>query len=156
MWHCLNHNLTNMNKIRIFSDGAARGNPGPSGVGVVIEAGGRKKTYREFIGYATNNEAEYKALIFALQKVKLIFGKAKSKNLKLECFLDSELIVKQLNHEYKVLEENIQKFFLLLWNLSTDFKEVKYIHIPRVKNSEADRLANLALDEATRAQSRMF
>jgi ribonuclease HI len=145
-----------MNKIRIFSDGAARGNPGPSGVGVVIESGANKKTYREFIGYATNNEAEYKALIFALQKVKLIFGKAKSKNLNLECFLDSELIVKQLNHEYKVLEENIQKFFLLLWNLSTDFKEVKYFHIPRAKNSEADRLANMALDEATRAQSRMF
>ena len=145
-----------MNKVRIFSDGAARGNPGPSGVGVVIEVGASKKNYREFIGYATNDEAEYKALIFALQKVKLIFGKAKSKNLNVECFLDSELIVKQLNHEYKVLEENIQKFFLLLWNLSTDFKEVKYFHIPRAKNSEADRLANMALDEATRAQSRMF
>ena len=121
-----------MNKVRIFSDGAARGNPGPSGVGVVIEVGASKKNYREFIGYA------------------------KSKNLNVECFLDSELIVKQLNHEYKVLEENIQKFFLLLWNLSTDFKEVKYFHIPRAKNSEADRLANMALDEATRAQSRMF
>jgi ribonuclease HI len=145
-----------MSKVKIFTDGAARGNPGPSAVGIVIETGGAKKTYREFIGYATNNEAEYKALIFALQKMKLIFGKAKSKNLALECFLDSELIVKQLNREYKVLEENIQKFFLLVWNLSIDFKEVTYSHIPRSKNSEADRLANLALDEATRAQSRMF
>ena len=145
-----------MSKIRIFSDGAARGNPGPSAVGIVIETEGGKRTYREFIGYATNNEAEYKALIFALQKVKLISGKAKSKKLSLDCFLDSELIVKQLNHKYKVLEENIQKYFLLLWNLSTDFKEVKYSHIPRSKNSEADRLANLALDEATRAQSRIF
>ncbi|MDI6778173.1 MAG: ribonuclease HI family protein [Patescibacteria group bacterium] len=145
-----------MNKIKIYSDGAARGNPGPSAIGIVIEKNGSKKTYREFIGYATNNEAEYKALIFALQKVKLIHGKTKSKNLILDCYLDSELVVKQLGHEYKVLEENIQKFFLLLWNLSTDFKEVKYFHIPRSKNSEADRLANLALDEATRAQSRMF
>ncbi len=145
-----------MNKIKIFTDGAARGNPGPSAIGAVVEAGGAKKTYREFIGYATNNEAEYKALIFALQKVKLVHGKSKSKNLNIECYLDSELIVKQLNRKYKVLEENIQKLFLLLWNLNIDFKEVKYFHIPRSKNAEADRLANLALDEATRAQSRMF
>jgi len=145
-----------MDKVKIFTDGAARGNPGPSAVGIVIETKGTKKTYREFIGYATNNEAEYKALIFALQKVKLIHGKTRSKNLILECYLDSELVVKQLNHEYKVIEENIQKFFLLVWNLSIDFKEVKYFHIPRSKNSEADRLANLALDEMTRAQSRIF
>ncbi|HLM83654.1 MAG TPA: ribonuclease HI family protein [Candidatus Bathyarchaeia archaeon] len=145
-----------MNKIKIFTDGGARGNPGPSGIGVVIEAGGAKKTYREFIGYATNNEAEYKALLFALQKVKLLYGKTKTKLLSLDCFLDSELVVKQLNHEYKINEENIQKFFLQIWNLSIDFREVKYTHIPREKNTEADRLANLALDEATRAQSRMF
>jgi ribonuclease HI len=145
-----------MNKIKIFTDGGARGNPGPSGIGVVIESAGTKKTYREFIGYATNNAAEYKALLFALQKVKLLFGKAKTKSLSLECFLDSELVVKQMNHEYKLNDENIQKFFLQIWNLSIDFGEVKYIHIPREKNAEADRLANLALDEATRAQSRMF
>jgi len=145
-----------MNKIKIFTDGASRGNPGPSAIGVVVEAGGIKKTYREFIGYATNNEAEYKALIFALQKIKLIYGKAKSKNLFLECHLDSELIVRQLNHQYKVVEENIQKLFLVLWNLMIDFREVKCAHVPRAKNTEADRLANLALDEATRAQSRMF
>ena len=145
-----------MDRVKIFSDGAARGNPGPASIGVVIESGRTKKTYREFIGYATNNEAEYKASIFGLQKVKLLFGKSKSKGLNLECFLDSELVVKQLNHEYKVLEENIQKYFLLAWNLAVDFKGVSYTHIPRSKNAEADRLANLALDEATRAQSRMF
>jgi ribonuclease HI len=145
-----------MNKVKIHTDGGARGNPGPSGIGVVIEAVGGKKTYREFIGYATNNEAEYKALLFALQKVKLLYGKTKVKSLSLECFLDSELVVKQLNHQYKINEENIQKFFLQIWNLTVEFGEVKYIHVPREKNSEADRLANLALDEATRAQSRMF
>ena len=145
-----------MNKIKIFTDGGARGNPGPSGIGVVIESAGAKKTYREFIGYATNNEAEYKALLFALKKVKLLYGKTKTKSLSLECFLDSELVVKQMNHKYKINEENIQKFFLQIWNLSIDFGEVKYTHIPREKNTEADRLANLALDEATRAQSRMF
>jgi ribonuclease HI len=145
-----------MVKIKLFTDGAARGNPGPSGIGVVIQANGSKKTYREFIGYATNNEAEYKALIFGLQKIKLLYGKTKSKNLSIECYLDSELVVKQLNHLYKVNDENIQKNFLILWNLTIDYKETSYTHIPREKNSEADRLANLALDEATRAQSRMF
>lgn len=145
-----------MNKIKIFTDGGARGNPGPSGIGVVIEFDGTKKTYREFIGYATNNEAEYKALLFALQKVKLLFGKTKTKSLSAECFLDSELVVKQMNHKYKLNDENIQKFFLQIWNLAVDFGEVKYTHISREKNTEADRLANLALDEATRAQSRMF
>jgi ribonuclease HI len=145
-----------MVKIKLFSDGGARGNPGPSGIGVVIQTDGSKRTYREFIGYATNNEAEYKALIFGLQKIKLLYGKTKSKNLSIECYLDSELVVKQLNHLYKVNDENIQKNFLILWNLTIDFKEISYTHIPREKNSEADRLANLALDEATRAQSRMF
>jgi ribonuclease HI len=145
-----------MDIIKIFSDGAARGNPGPSAIGVTIESKTDKKSYREFIGYATNNEAEYKALIFAMQKVKLLYGKTKSKKLTLDCYLDSELVVKQMNHDYKINEENIQKFFLQIWNLAIDFKEVKYSHIPRSKNSEADRLANLALDEATRAQSRMF
>jgi len=145
-----------MNKIKIHTDGGARGNPGPSGIGVVIEGSGPKKTYREFIGYATNNEAEYKALLFALQKVKLLYGKAKIKSLSLECFLDSELVVKQLSHKYKINEENIQKFFLQIWNSTVEFGEVKFTHIPRTKNTEADRLANLALDEATRAQSRMF
>lgn len=145
-----------MDKIKIYTDGGARGNPGPSGIGIVIDINGTKKTYREFIGYATNNEAEYKALLFALQKVKQLYGKTKIKNLSLECYLDSELIVKQLNHKYKINEENIQKLFLQIWNLSIDFGEVKYIHIPRSKNTEADRLANLALDEATRPQSRMF
>lgn len=145
-----------MNKVKIFTDGAARGNPGPSAIGAVIVTSSTKKNYREFIGYATNNEAEYKALLFALQKVKLLFGKTKIKSLSVECYLDSELVVKQLSHKYKINEENIQKYFLLVWNLSVDFGEVKYIHIPRTKNTEADRLANLALDEATRAQSRMF
>jgi ribonuclease HI len=145
-----------MQKIKIYTDGAARGNPGPSGIGIVINFGGEKKTYREFIGYATNNEAEYKALIFGLQKIKLLLGKAKSKTAVIECFLDSELVVKQLTRKYKVIEENIQKLFLQLWNLTIDFGEMKYTHIPRGENAEADRLANLALDEATRAQSRMF
>ncbi len=146
-----------MNKlVKIHTDGAARGNPGPAGIGAVIEDDRSKKTYREFIGYATNNEAEYKALIFALKKIKQLLGKSKVKNVNVECYLDSELVVKQLNHKYKIIEENIQKNFITTWNSSIGFKSVKYFYIPRAKNREADHLANMALDEATRAQSRMF
>lgn len=145
-----------MQKIKIYSDGAARGNPGPSGIGIVINMGGEIRNYREFIGYATNNEAEYKALTFGLQKVKMLLGKAKSKNASIECYLDSELVVKQVTGKYKVLDENIQKLFLQLWNLSINFGHIEYKHVPREQNKEADRLANLALDEATRAQSRIF
>ena len=146
-----------MNKlVKIHTDGAARGNPGPAGIGAVIEDDRSKKTYREFIGYATNNEAEYKALIFALKKIKQLLGKSKVKNVNIECYLDSELVVKQLNHKYKIIEENIQKNFITTWNSSIGFKSVKYFYIPRAKNREADHLANMALDEAIRAQSRMF
>ncbi|MDD3486772.1 MAG: ribonuclease HI family protein [Candidatus Moranbacteria bacterium] len=145
-----------MEKIKVFTDGGARGNPGPSGIGVVIESAGGKKTYHEFIGHATNNEAEYTALLFAFQKMKQVFGKSKMKSLSVECFLDSELVVKQITHQYKINGENIQKLFFQIWNLTVDFGKVEYFHIPREKNTEADRLANLAMDEGTRSQSQIF
>jgi ribonuclease HI len=71
----------------------------------------------------------------------------------LECFLDSELVVKQLNHQYKIKEENTQKNFLQVWNLMLDFKSVKYYHIPREKNKIADGLVNKALDAKEKQKS---
>jgi len=135
-----------MDKIIIHTDGGAIGNPGPSGIGVVIRGQGKEKKYSEFIGNGTNNEAEYKALIFALKKTKLLFGKKNVKNTEVECFLDSELIVKQLNGEYKIKEKDLQPLFLEVWNLKTDFKNVKFIHVPREKNKEADYLVEKAID----------
>ena len=135
-------------KLIINTDGASRGNPGPSAIGVIVanEKGEILKKYGETIGEATNNEAEYQAVIFALKKVKLLFGKEEAEKMELEIRLDSELVAKQLNHEYKIVEENIQKLFLKIWNLMLDFGPIKFVSIPREQNSDADRLANLSLD----------
>lgn len=132
-------------KIIIYTDGGSRGNPGPAGIGVWVET--LNKKYGECIGIATNNVAEYAALIFGLKKVKQLLGKDKTKKYEIECRLDSELVVKQLNHEYKLKEEYIQKNFIEIWNLSLDFKSVKFYHIAREKNTIADALVNQALDE---------
>ena len=132
-------------KIVIYTDGGSRGNPGPAAIGVYIET--LDKKYAETIGTKTNNEAEYAALIFGLKKIKQLAGKAKTKSTEVECFLDSELVVNQMNHKYKLSEEHIQKAFLEIWNLMLDFKNVKFFHIPREHNKIADKLVNEALDE---------
>jgi len=140
-------------KITIYTDGGSRGNPGPSAIGVVIYKENQIiKTYSEFIGEATNNETEYQAVVFALKKTKLLFGKKEVKKIKVEVLMDSELAVKQLNHEYKIKEEKLQMLFIQVWNLILDFKEVSFKHIPREKNKEADRLVNQALDNQDREQ----
>lgn len=128
----------------MFTDGGSRGNPGPAGIGIFIETLGEK--YGEYIGETTNNVAEYAALIFGLKKLKALLGKDRAKRAEVECYLDSELVVKQINHEYKLKEEYIQKNFIEIWNLMLDFKNVRMIHIPREKNKVADALVNQALD----------
>ena len=141
-------------KITIYTDGGARNNPGPAAVGVVIK---KEKEilgeYNEFIGEATNNEAEYQAIIFALKKAKLLFGKKKIKEIEIELYSDSELAIKQLNHEYKIKEANLQLLFIEVWNLTLDFKQVNFKHVLRDKNKEADKLVNQALDAEERTQT---
>ncbi|MEI7425475.1 MAG: ribonuclease HI family protein [Candidatus Moraniibacteriota bacterium] len=132
------------NKIIIYSDGGSRGNPGPAGIGVWIET--LNKKYGECIGITTNNVAEYSALIFGLKKLKQLLGNNKTKSYDIECYLDSELVVKQLNHEYRLKEEYIQKNFIEIWNLTLDFKSVSFYHVRREKNTIADALVNQALD----------
>ncbi|MCK4635865.1 MAG: ribonuclease HI family protein [Candidatus Moranbacteria bacterium] len=134
-----------MQEINIYTDGGSRGNPGPAAIGIWVES--LNKKYSQTIGVATNNDAEYQALIFALKKVKLLVGKQKAKSTKLNCFLDSELIVKQLNHEYKINAENTQRYFIEVWNLILDFGDITFTHIRREKNKVADSLVNKALDE---------
>ena len=133
----------------IYTDGGSRGNPGLSAIGVVLGS----KEYAESIGVCTNNEAEYQSVIFALKKAKALFGKKVMKTAEVEIKSDSELLIKQLNGEYKVLEPNIQDLFLKVWNLKVDFKKVKFTAIPREKNKQADRLVNQALDADSRTQS---
>ena len=137
------------NSYIIHTDGGSRGNPGPAAIGVVIERaeGGLKKEYGEFLGRATNNEAEYQGMIFALKKLKQLIGKKEAGEAKVEVHADSELLVRQLNGEYKIMGEKIQPLFLELWNLKLDFGEVIFKHIHREKNKEADRMVNVALDK---------
>ncbi|MFH1894408.1 MAG: ribonuclease HI family protein [Patescibacteria group bacterium] len=143
-----------MKKITIYTDGGSRGNPGPSAIGIVFcnEKGEAFKKYSEFIGHTTNNDAEYQAVIFALKKFKALFGKKIAEGAEIEVKSDSELLVRQLNGRYKILEEKIGKLFLEIWNLRIDFKKIKFILIPREKNKTADRLVNECLNDQVKAQ----
>src|SRR4030042_468109 len=117
-----------MKEIIIYIDGGSRGNPGPAALGAVFcnEKGGIIKTFSEYLGDdLTNNEAEYQACIFALKKFKALYGKKLAKNTKIEVRSDSELLIKQMTGEYKILDEKIQPLFLEVWNLKIDFKAVK-------------------------------
>lgn len=134
------------NEVIIHTDGGSRGNPGAAAIGVVIERGSMKKIYGEAIGDATNNIAEYSAIVFALKKVKQLFGKETAKKLTLNVFMDSELAVRQLNGEYKIENEELQPLWLKIWNLKIDFKKVTFAHVPRERNREADREVNRVLD----------
>jgi ribonuclease HI/probable phosphoglycerate mutase len=135
-------------KIIIYCDGGSRGNPGPAAIGVIFtdEKGKVLKEYAQKIGRATNNEVEYEAVIFALQKAKLLFGKKKAKNMEVEVKMDSEFVAKQLNAQYKILDRKIEQLFLKTWNLKIDFGKIIFKHIPRSENREADKLVNRALD----------
>lgn len=135
----------------MYTDGGSRNNPGPAAVGVFIET--LKKQFGHFIGSKTNNEAEYEAVIYGLKKVKEVIGKEKAKNTEIEIYLDSEFVERQMNHQYKVKERELQGLFLTVWNLMLDFGKVVFKHIPREKNKVADKLVNEALDEKERQTS---
>lgn len=134
-----------MKEITMYTDGGSRGNPGPSAIGVYIET--LDKQFGEYIGEGTNNEAEYQAVIFGLKKIKTLLGGDTAKRVKVRCLMDSELAVKQLNHEYKIKEPRMQSRFFEVWNLMLDFSEVTFNHVEREKNKRADAMVNEALDE---------
>lgn len=131
-------------KLIIYTDGGARNNPGPAGIGAVLMDENRKIIFEisEYIGEATNNQAEYKAVIAALKKAKEL------KAEELDFYLDSELVVKQLNREYRVKDKDLAPLFLQIHNLSMSFKKIIFKHIRRELNEEADALVNLAIDNA--------
>ena len=130
-------------KVIIYTDGGARGNPGHAGIGVVIKSESHEviEEYGKYIGETTNNQAEYKALVSALERAVELGAKEVS------CFLDSELLVKQLNHEYKVRDKDLAPLFLRVWNLLNNFENITFKHIPREKNKEADKMVNMAIDK---------
>lgn len=128
----------------IYTDGGSRGNPGPSAAGWVV--GGL--SFGQYIGTTTNNDAEYQAIVNSLKTAKDLLGKAAAKRTRVEVRMDSELACKQLNHEYRLNDPQIQKHFIEIWNLMLDFEEVRFVHVRREFNKEADAAANKALDEA--------
>ncbi len=130
-------------KLEIYTDGGARNNPGPAGIGVVIG----DKEYGEYIGETTNNVAEYKAIIFALKKTRHLLGKSKLKNTEVIINSDSELAVNQLNGKFKILEKDLQPLFLEIWNLRFDFPNLQFKHVRREKNQRADYLVNQAINK---------
>lgn len=129
-------------KLISFSDGGARGNPGPAGIGAVLfnEKNEIVEELSRYLGETTNNQAEYRALIMALEKAQALGA------TEMECYLDSELVVKQLNREYKVKNQDLAPLFLKVHNISLAFKKISFHHVPREKNSVADGLANQAMD----------
>ena len=144
-----------MGKIVIYTDGGSKGNPGPAGAGVVITDVKERviKEYANFIGVRTNNEAEYEAVILGLQKIKALLGKKKIKNTKIEFRMDSQLVVRQLNGQYKIEEERLFPLFIKIWNLKMDFGPVSFTEIPREKNKDADKLVNEAIDGSRKSKN---
>lgn len=139
-----------MSKYILNTDGGARGNPGPAGIGFVIsrENGEFVHGGSAYIGEATNNYAEYKAAIIGLKALKKIIPKNERKKTSVVLKMDSELIVKQLNDEYQIKEESLFPLFIEIHNIRVaDFPNLSVIHVPRTENVSADKLVNEAIDE---------
>ena len=129
-------------KWEIFTDGASSGNPGPAAIGVVIKENGETiKTISKGIGNATNNVAEYTALIFALQEA--LVQQATEVSVK----TDSELLYKQVIGEYQIKNEQLKLLFEQVQHLRSGFKVFKIQHVPREQNKEADKLGQQAIKE---------
>lgn len=144
-----------MSKIKVFTDGASRGNPGAAGIGIVIydENDFIVESYKEFLGEATNNQAEYKALLKSLELIKKLHDEGREFDLA-EFYSDSELMVRQITFEYQVKEPELSllnnKFHVKAKKLG-----LKYTiqHVERTLNKAADRLANLAIDSKKAAKN---
>lgn len=130
-----------MKRATLFTDGGARGNPGPAGIGFVLTGiGSTPILYKEYIGKGTNNQAEYRALLAGITR-------AKKEGVKdLMCYLDSELVVKQVRGEYRVKNEELKALLGEIKKLLPVFTSITFQHVPRAKNAIADKLVNEALD----------
>lgn len=128
--------------VKLFSDGACRGNPGIGGAGAVItdEADNILWEEKEYLGHCTNNIAEYKALILGLK------GALAQGFNQLDVYLDSELLANQINGSYKVKNENLKILMQEVRGLLSSFKSVQVKHVLRCQNRQADKMANLAID----------
>ena len=133
--------MTN-SRLRINSDGASRGNPGPAAIGATVkdEQGRLVASVSRAIGRATNNQAEYRALIAALEKAAELGAQ------RVDVRLDAELVVRQLQGRYRVKNAALRPLYLRAAGLLGEFEGFTIAAVPRAENAEADRLANQALD----------
>ncbi|MFH1653475.1 MAG: ribonuclease HI family protein [Pseudomonadota bacterium] len=132
-----------MKEIIIHTDGAARGNPGPAGAGATLKSsdGVVLATVSEYLNEMTNNQAEYHALILALNEAIIAGAEA------VKIYMDSELIVKQIKGEYRVKNEGLKPLYDKVVQSLKKFNTYTIEHVRREKNKEADKLANLAIDD---------
>ena len=131
-------------RCEIAIDGASRGNPGPAGVGAVFQDGQSRpvRHFAKYLGETTNNVAEYLALVYALQEA------LREGYTELTVKTDSELLVRQLNGQYRVRDAQLRLFHDLAQHLARAFRRCEIHHVPRTQNRLADRLANQAVDRA--------
>lgn len=133
----------------LYADGGARGNPGPAGAGaVVFDASGKRVVeVADYLGVATNNVAEYEAVLRGLKALAAEYPADFFKTASLTIRMDSKLVIEQLKGAYKVKHPNLIPRYLELKNvLARSFSSVAYEHVPREKNKDADALANRAMD----------
>ncbi len=136
---------TGADELFVYSDGGSRGNPGPAAIGAVAldpstDPPTRVATVSERIGVATNNVAEYRALIAALEAIAPLRARV------LHVRADSQLVIKQLRGEYRVKDTNLRRFYDAARQLLAAYDVVDLQHVPRAQNAEADALVNAALD----------
>lgn len=133
----------------LYADGGARGNPGPAGAGSVVfdEIGKRIVEVADFLGIATNNVAEYEAVLRGLTKLRDAYPEGYFMHAKLIIKMDSKLVIEQLKGNYRVKHPNLAPRYFEVKNIITrTFPHVEFIHVPREKNKDADALANKAMD----------
>lgn len=136
-----------MSRIKVYTDGASRGNPGESGIGIIIynENGSKLKSWNEFTGTLTNNQAEYRALLKSIELIHEL--KQTNKISFVEFCADSQLMVKQMNLDYKVKDAGLKQLFLKAQKDVNSLRiPYKITHIERNLNKEADNLANQGID----------
>lgn len=139
-------------KFTIHADGGARGNPGPAGAGAVIrsEVGSTVGSVSKFLGHRTNNFAEYEAVILAFEALTKLVPAKKRAQTSVEVKMDSELVVKQMKKEYKVKHPVLKEQQARLAQVAAAFGSVSFTHVPREQNSDADALANDAMDRGAK------
>lgn len=139
-----------MSRIIIYTDGGARGNPGPAAAGAVIldEKGAVLKEISDYLGETTNNVAEYEALVRVLKSAHEMFG-AKLTDMHVDIRMDSELIVRQMQGKYKIKSPLLKPRFSEVKRLLEAMPHHTFTHVPREENTLADALVNRAIDENT-------